>query len=487
MEAEEERLFGDSNAAFAVARLAASLVSTPVELVATLRTVEFCPTKDFLFAASSMASSSSSKETANDSEEEEEEEEEEQDEHEQDNDDDFSDGDTEVAPDAFDFQSTNQKPNAFTDSDLESLNDATTLLKNTDSMGYLIRSGLNDDDQDPTRPPFEISVQGLSTFQAISKVVKCESEGVWSLWNGLFISWFHEMTHLLLIQPSIEQSLNDAFDIRDDTIPTLYLDSPIPTLATLIGSHALSGILLSPMELVRTRILVQTSSPYHRKYTSSLTALPQIIREEGFGSLYWSRRLPATILLKTLQPLFKYGSPLFIQRIIGVDPEMQPVLYQMTELAMNLIELFIVMPVETVVRRLECQVVGRFVAGDVSEGEEDGDERNRLSVRGKGGPFQGMVRVNAIPYTGFWNCISRVIREEGYNGMGAVAKEDESGGKGRRRRSESKGGKSSNGEKKKKRSKAGGWFSPLGGLYRGLKLRMYVNVTVAVLRALSSD
>ncbi|KAJ3282710.1 hypothetical protein HDU79_009700 [Rhizoclosmatium sp. JEL0117] len=207
MEAEEERLFGDSNAAFAVARLAASLVSTPVELVATLRTVEFCPTKDFLFAASSMASSSSSKETANDSEEEEEEEEEEQDEHEQDNDDvrspsclhlslneltqsihslnqDFSDGDTEVAPDAFDFQSTNQKPNAFTDSDLESLNDATTLLKNTDSMGYLIRSGLNDDDQDPTRPPFEISVQGLSTFQAISKVVKCESEGVWSLWNG---------------------------------------------------------------------------------------------------------------------------------------------------------------------------------------------------------------------------------------------------------------------------------------------------------------
>ncbi|ORY44396.1 hypothetical protein BCR33DRAFT_766028 [Rhizoclosmatium globosum] len=312
MEAEEERLFGDSNAAFAVARLAASLVSTPVELVATLRTVEFCPTKDFLFAASSMASSSSSKETANDSEEEEEGEKKSRTNTNKttmmcDPRPDFSDGDTEVAPDAFDFQSTNQKPNAFTDSDLESLNDATTLLKNTDSMGYLIRSGLNDDDQDPTRPPFEISVQGLSTFQAISKVVKCESEGVWSLWNGLFISWFHEMTHLLLIQPSIEQSLNDAFDIRDDTIPTLYLDSPIPTLATLIGSHALSGILLSPMELVRTRILVQTSSPYHRKYTSSLTALPQIIREEGFGSLYWSRRLPATILLKTLQPLFKYG------------------------------------------------------------------------------------------------------------------------------------------------------------------------------------
>ncbi|KAJ3210629.1 hypothetical protein HDU82_007687 [Entophlyctis luteolus] len=348
-------------------------------------------------------------------------------------------------------------PPPFSESELEMLNESTALLKNTDSVGYLVRSGSNDDD-DPTRPPYEVSIDGESTFSAIWNIAK--SEGFWSLWNGLYITWIHEMAHSLLVQPSIEQSLNDLFDIRDDTIPLMHLENPIPPLATTIASHALSGILLSPLELVKTRMMVQTSSPYHRKYRSSLRALGQIVIEEGPGSLYMSRRMLPTVLLKTLQPLFKYASPTIIERIFGLDSEMEPILYATVSLAFDLAELLVIMPIETVVRRLECQVIGRFVTAAPDSGEDDLFESGR--------PFEGIVRLNKIPYTGMWNCARRIVEEEG----GARTSPSKS----------KKGDKSKRNKKKKE-----GFLAPLSGLYRGLKLRIYANVAIALLKAFSEE
>ena len=51
-----------------------------------------------------------------------------------------------------------------------------------DESGYLLRTG-NDED-DPTRPPFEISVIETSTIGGISRVVNLEDEGFLSLWKG---------------------------------------------------------------------------------------------------------------------------------------------------------------------------------------------------------------------------------------------------------------------------------------------------------------
>ncbi|KAJ3026668.1 UNVERIFIED_CONTAM: hypothetical protein HDU68_005254 [Siphonaria sp. JEL0065] len=459
LEPEEEALVGDSKIAYALAKLLAGIASTPIDLVNLLRMVEYRPSESLTVEKGKAA------------QHEDQDQEEEPEEHGDDSDEDVSDDGTEVPPDAYEY-ATGTKADFYTESDLESMNESTALLKNTDAQGYLLRSGGNDEN-DPTRPPFEISVDGLSTFQGISKIVKCESEGFFSLWNGHLISWFHEMTHSLLIQPSIEQFLNDQFNILDDAVPYQHLDNPVPALATLIGSHALSGIILSPMELIRTRIMVQTSNPYHRKYKNSCRAFSQILREEGPGAFYMSRRMFPTILLKTLQPIFKYGTPFFVQRILDLDPEYRPLSYQIAELGMQFVELLVVLPLETVVRRLECQVVGRFVGGVISESSEDGEGE-------KSGSFEGMVRCNAIPYTGMFNCASRVILEEG--GSNGPVSESTSDKKDSRRRNSSKDRKKKSSGKKA----AGGWFAPVSGLYRGLKLRMYVNLTVAVLRVVSS-
>ena len=58
-------------------------------------------------------------------------------------------------------------------------------LKSADIAGYLVRTGGVDDDNDPTRPPYEISTHGLSTIGVISRIIRTPDEGLLSLWKGI--------------------------------------------------------------------------------------------------------------------------------------------------------------------------------------------------------------------------------------------------------------------------------------------------------------
>ncbi|KAJ3327006.1 hypothetical protein HDU76_012432 [Blyttiomyces sp. JEL0837] len=315
-----------------------------------------------------------------------------------------------------------------------------------DAAGYLVRTG--NDENDPTRPPFEVSLKDYPVMPAIGKISGMDDEGLISLWKGHFAGWLNEVGHMM-IQPSVEQLLNDSFDIHDDTIPFIHLDNPAPTIATTVASHAISGILLSPLELIRTRLIVQTSNPYHRKYRGTFHCLRTIIKEEGFSALYWNRRLFPTVLYHTIAPFFRYATHFIIERWLQISPETRPLMFQLAELALNTIEMGILLPLETIRRRLECQVVSRMP-----------QER----------PFETMVQCSRIPYTGMIDCAGRIIVEEG----GAR------GSKGRRR-----AGK----EKAESGSGVASWWGGkgFGSLYRGFRLRVISNAAIVILRRLSEE
>lgn len=57
----------------------------------------------------------------------------------------------------------------------------------------------------------------------------------------------------VLMQPTLEGFLNDAFHLPDDSIPLVHLDQVGPNFATLMASHVVTGVCLSPIELIRTR------------------------------------------------------------------------------------------------------------------------------------------------------------------------------------------------------------------------------------------
>ena len=55
------------------------------------------------------------------------------------------------------------------------------------------------------------------------------------------------------LQPGFESSLNDVFGLYDDTIPLMHLEKIAPNLITIVVSHIVVGVLLSPLEIIRTR------------------------------------------------------------------------------------------------------------------------------------------------------------------------------------------------------------------------------------------
>lgn len=118
-----------------------------------------------------------------------------------------------------------------------------------DESGYIVRKSVYDDD---TRPSYQMKPIEGGVWQGIGRLMKHPHEGWRALFKGQYTNWVYEILHLFL-QPTLEGSLNDMFDLYDDTIPLVHLDRVGPNLATLVGSNLIVGFILSPLELVRTR------------------------------------------------------------------------------------------------------------------------------------------------------------------------------------------------------------------------------------------
>ena len=127
------------------------------------------------------------------------------------------------------------------------------------------------------------------------------------------------------------------------------------------------------MYIFLSRLIVQTSNPYHKKYRGTFHCLWMLVREEGIGALYWNRRLYSNILYYTLDSLFRHTSPFIIERYLGLSSEYDPILFQVASFFLDLLHLGVTLPLDTVRRRLECQVLRRTPDVGVT-GEERGFE-----------------------------------------------------------------------------------------------------------------
>ena len=140
------------------------------------------------------------------------------------------------------------------------------------------------------------------------------------------------------------------------------------TLASLlipVASHLITGFILSPLDLVRTRLIVQSFDPQHRTYTGPIDALRKIMRDEGGlrGLYLHPHLLIPTVLDNTMRPLMSLGlPPMLAARLFPgtlVSMENNPVAWGVVEFTSSCIGLLATLPFETVRRRLQVQVRGR--------------------------------------------------------------------------------------------------------------------------------
>jgi len=154
-------------------------------------------------------------------------------------------------------------------------------------------------------------------------------------------------------------------------------------------SHLCTGFLLSPLDLVRTRLIAQSASNPFRTYAGPIDALSQILRDEGgLRTVYFHPQLLFPVLLEhSLRPYMTLTLPYFFGRLIGINED-RPLGWMFVEFIAGCTGLLVTLPVETIRRRLQIQ------------------------MRGNRKPLSTCVHTRRKPYFGIVDAFWRILSEE---------------------------------------------------------------------------
>lgn len=303
-------------------------------------------------------------------------------------------------------------------------------------------------------------------------------QGLFSVWRGISAAWAHEIL-LDLSRATVEEALDSTnivgeiimhhaskmlgrggiLGLNSETTGTnagasinemiSSYDDPLRPALTTSLAQGIVATLLAPVEMARVRLMAQSMWPGERKYRGLVHCLRTVAREEGgWLSLFLGRTPVLTFLAGSLKPLLRL-LPLTWWESIFMRGGEASTGRQFTWLALQgaslCLPLLFTMPLETVRRRLMVQVqVQRrneadwtnttTITASASAGATE-EHRHRQQPQQHSPqshnypsfdeafvPYITRIRLSPIPYTGSFNCVWRMIKEEGvaslYQGWG---------------------------------------------------------------------
>lgn len=247
---------------------------------------------------------------------------------------------------------------------------------------------------DPNQPEYTLPVVVTNgVWDMMRSIMKWPGEGYWSMWKGQLTAFVTDSLGSML-QPFLLAILNSTFASPASlpSLPLVHSPHPAVPLCIHVASHLLTGLALSPLELIRTRLVVQSRQKAYRRYEGPVDALYKIIAEEGgWRGVYLNSNLVIPAVLDHLfRPLLHLAAPLVLERLVGVSPAESPAVYAMGEFALGIAALLVTLPIETVRKRLQVQYRGTS---------------RRLKLR-------TCVETRPQPYFGVVDAIYRIVSEE---------------------------------------------------------------------------
>ncbi|KAF9229630.1 mitochondrial carrier [Gyrodon lividus] len=320
--------------------------------------------------------------------------------------------------------------------------------KLVDDKGYVIRTSVM---EDGTRPEYIIPVGSAdSSWSMVKRVATFRGEGWLSLWKGLLTSCIHDVVYTN-VQPLIDSVLHSLFVSSQGGFYR-------PPLLLPVASHVLAGFLLSPLDLVRTRLIAQSSMQRYRTYTGPINALSDILANEGGlkGVYLHPHLLIPTVLETGLRSLMHVTLPAMIAPRLGLGPHVaadtHPVGWAFAEVITGCAGLLVTLPIETVRRRLQVQ------------------------TRGTAKPLRTCVETRPVPYNGVVDALWHILTEERSDLPIRQPRRKTAAEKERR-----DGERDADVEEMKEGAESWLRHTGIGQLYRGLGMRLAASVVVFLL------
>ena len=244
-------------------------------------------------------------------------------------------------------------------------------------------------------------------------------ESAWGVWKATNVTFVYNF--LLKTSESWTRSLLSALlNVPDPGLMGLgatgiggldIIDSPSPvlSLAVAVSAAALAALALAPLDLIRTRLILTPTSAPPRTIYPSLSLLPSLTLSPSL--------FPATLIHATLPTLISSSTPLLLRSTFSIDPVITPSTYTFATFLSSTAELFVRLPIETVLRRGQVAVLQDHEDARLASAFRNIGEKQRREVFGMENEDPSVRSFRTIvepgPFKGVWGTMWFIVREEG--------------------------------------------------------------------------
>jgi fusion and transport protein UGO1 len=240
-----------------------------------------------------------------------------------------------------------------------------------------------------------------------------QKESAWGVWKGTNVtfiynfllktteSWFRSAISAILNVPDpgllgTAGSGIGGLDIMDSP-------SPIMSLGVAVAATAIAATLLAPLDLIRTRLIVTPISSSPRSIYPCLALLPS-----------WTVSpclFPITLLHACVPTLISSSTPLILRSTLSIDPLLTPTTYSVGTFLSSTAELFIRLPLETVLRRGQVAVLQDHENERTNSSYRTPSRQKSAAYDADDTSFKTIVEPG--PYRGVLGSMWFIAREEG--------------------------------------------------------------------------
>ncbi|KAI1043378.1 hypothetical protein LB505_002098 [Fusarium chuoi] len=220
-------------------------------------------------------------------------------------------------------------------------------------------------------------------------------EGAWGVWKGSNATFLYTVLQSLLENwgRSFLSAIFNVPDmgVREDIDRMIDIASPYPWASLFVAAAAAvaTGLALSPLDLVRTRLIVTPSSNGQRRTLATLRNLPSYLCS--------SMLVLPTVLNSLIHPLITLSTPLVLRTQFMIDSHVSPMTFSIAKFVASSSAILLKLPIETVLRRGQVSVLS-----------------SHEYVQALSGPDQQFTTI--VPpgrYEGTFGTMFHIVNEEG--------------------------------------------------------------------------